>query len=1720
MSSESDSGRRPSATTVSTVAVQTGDSRIVVAILKSGMCVELQLVESKPNLLEIGSNLDETKKLLNEHEILLVKLKAHEEGVRDLLCEADETAEAHKDQSQLYDEMGKTLGENWKALNQLLENRKKLLKMASEFFDQALEFAIKIDEAEDFLNSAQILEDLESLKQLLYHHQQLKKVLLTNSMVLLNKSQELIAVIKEFKAPGPKINSELIHGAHSSCMKIESLLEMLQDRRRQLEEQSHHQRCSLEQILQVYKWEQQVDEVMQWFQHHGETYLQNEQLGSSLTENEQLQQEQQELECKAKEFTSVVERLKGEADEMLLNAEITDNEQLAFQNQKMKLMYEEFWLLMKEREMLLQEAHDFFRSANKGFDVLGGIENQLKQLNCKALSLPELAKEHKTLCQAIEDATSDAVLKGQMLLSKVDSQSFRAVGIQEMIGYIQQRVDQLTGQCFADKELASKKQQLTASFDDHFEKVSGYLQACRSQLSSKLEPGSCLSESEDILNKYLVLSDQAKVIANELKHLEDIIKQAETFEVPEVMSFSEKFITLNAEWKGLCWNLNARVEHLQYYMNFLKQAEEVEASMRSFEDCYQSQTIEDSEETVRSVLELADSKWQLVLKNFLDLQDLAFNFKTAINMVNESLNLNLKKSVTVLENTIDLLDKRKLNLTEQWTSCQLHLNQIKSVKKQWKKFKEELKKTIHGLKMLEDDLVPKSNFDLGCNLEAIVKLQDKLNKAKPQLQQLNAEVEYRIKTAELWTLKGVSTKERNEKMMEFIKLHQQIKNKIKDYEIVLLKAIKFHQTTQESGELEYPETLTIPDNSSQAKIRLRQHQEKQAHVSHLYKLSLTLAMDIISTTQHSKFIQASVDSLQQKLEVLESGSIQWSAKAYQHGEELETNLHYCTTKEEISELKESYKDLKRKFNNLKFNHLKKNEKLRNLKVIRIQIQQVEMYIEKTEIFKKKMLQYVTKVRKVLEKHTPKSEVNRLEESLNELQKDVNELDKTMEEYKQNLDMTMHLQQAMEESQFWCEDTSGTVVRVGKYSSECKTKEAVGILYKQFEKFVWPTVPQQEERIQQITELAKQLYGPEEAKKIVKQMATKHNEILESMKELCNGLRDLESKLHNVMDSNGFTQSSPVDPDLQITNQTMEYHEQEKMINTSPKSSVDSSQVVKDNQALNLASVLVSDHSHVLGLPTEDVQSVTDKMKTSGPEDINAQYYTTILTQPFRMKMSQTKSGSPTKYFTDTERRIFALQLAENTQEHTELSMGDFGNHSEVSESNSPIECQVDKTENRGKLDSQTSQEHQFSYSHEILKVNSDGFVSNEITDSVTEDPNPQEAIELLHLSTEGSTVTEGDLQNELVADENLSIEEYECMSPDDISLPPLPDTPESILLHSETEVDKISRLSFHSPHAGSYSSQPQEQISCSRMTDTSESLAPVTPADKMNHPRLYSESGYHHASDPNPSVKPCTKYRSESSSFIHSPLTIPAPSIVSNTLSHVLKSQMVTNSSVCDSTCEVNERQLQTYDMHESITTQESLHDSNSDCFRKEMSSNENNLFTSSESLTVPHNVQNSVHDTGHHMDIIIHKEIRRTSRNTATCNLACTTPNFCKLMSNVSVVEGSPVTLEIEVTGLPEPTLTWYKNGQKLTTDQHLKISRKEGKHILYIEKVSDKDAGIYAVQAKNSNGAINSSAILQVQGNCHLRCFHVDFIDWFTCLGVLCLIYISLILMYILLT
>ncbi|KAI2525990.1 coiled-coil domain containing 141, partial [Homo sapiens] len=628
MSSQGSPSVALSTTTVSSVAVQAGDSKIVIAVIKCGKWVQLQLAESQPNLLEIGSSQDETKKLLHDHELLLAKLKALEDRVWELLQEADKTAEENKDQSQVYDAMAETLGEAWAALVSMLERRTELLRLTSEFFENALEFAIKIDQAEDFLQNTHEFESAESLKSLLQLHEHHTKELLERSLALLNKSQQLTDFIEKFKCEGPNVNPELTQGAHSSCLKVDRLLELLQDRRRQLDKYLKQQWQELSQVLQICQWDQQENQVTCWFQKTIRN-LQEQSLGSSLSDNEDRIHKQEELIIKA-----------------------------------------------------------------KAFDVLGRVEAYLKLLKSEGLSLAVLAVRHEELHRKIKDCTTDALQKGQTLISQVDSCSSQVSGIHEMMGCIKRRVDHLTEQCSAHKEYALKKQQLTASVEGYLRKVEMSIQKISPVLSNAMDVGSTRSESEKILNKYLELDIQAKETSHELEAAAKTMMEKNEFVSDEMVSLSSKARWLAEELNLFGQSIDYRSQVLQTYVAFLKSSEEVEMQFQSLKEFYETEIPQKEQDDAKAkhCSDSAEKQWQLFLKKSFITQDLGLEFLNLINMAKENEILDVKNEVYLMKNTMENQKAEREELSLLRLAWQLKATESKPGKQQWAAFKEQLKK--------------------------------------------------------------------------------------------------------------------------------------------------------------------------------------------------------------------------------------------------------------------------------------------------------------------------------------------------------------------------------------------------------------------------------------------------------------------------------------------------------------------------------------------------------------------------------------------------------------------------------------------------------------------------------------------------------------------------------------------------------------------------------------------------------------------------------------------------------------------------------------------------------------------------------------------------------------------------------------------------------------------------------------------------------------------
>ncbi|XP_054362087.1 coiled-coil domain-containing protein 141 isoform X4 [Mirounga angustirostris] len=1465
MSSQGSPGVEFSTTTVSSVAVQAGDSRIVIAVIKCGKWVQLQLAESQPNLLEIGSSQDETKKLLHDHELLLAKLKALEDQVWELLQEADKTAEENKDQSQVYDAMANTLGEAWAALVSMLEGRRELLRLSSEFFENALEFAIKIDQAEDFLQNTQEFESAESLKSLLQLHEHHTKELLERSLILLNKSQQLTDFIEKFKCDGPNVNPELIQGAHNSCLKIDSLLELLQDRRRQLDKDLKQQQQELGQVLQLFQWDQQENQVTCWFQKTIRD-LQEQSLGSSLSDNEELICKHEELIIKAKEWNSAVEKLKSDALGILLSKGYVEKEHLQLSNQKLHQLQGECDRLMVERKTWLKKANVFFNSANKAFDVLGRVEAYLKLLKSEGLSLPVLAARHEELHREIKDCTADALQKGQALISQVDSCSSRVTGVREMMGCIERRVDQLTQQCSAHKEFALKKQQLTASVEGHLKKVEMSIQKISPVLSSAMDVGSSLSESGKILSKYLELDMKAKETAHELEAAAKLMTEKNEFEPDEVALLSSKAKWLEEELKILGQSIGSRSQVLQTYVAFLKSSEEVQEQCQSLKEFYQTEILQKEEDDAEAKhrSDSAEKQWQLFLKRSFLTQDLGLEFLNLINMAKRDEILNAKSEVHFMENTMESQKAEREELSHLRMTWQLKAIASKPVKQQWGAFKEQLRKTTYNLQLLQEALMPVSALDLGGSLQTILGLQKKWNEMKPQLQQLNDEVQYIIKESEELSGKGAPMKEKSQQLKGLIHLHQTQKERIQDYEDILYKVVQFHQVKEKLGhlnksrEMELLEEPKDLDDAHEAQVHLSRSQEKQAHIDHLHELALSLGVDVISSVLRPNCSNISAKNLQQQLDLLEGDHVNWRAKAQEYERTLTCSLEYCTSRDKINELKESFKDIKKKFNNLKFNYTKKNEKARNLKALKYQIQQVDVHAEKIQALKKKMEKVENKTSDSFLNY-PNNKVNVLLEAMKDLQKHVNEFEKVVTDYKVNLDLTEHLQEMIEECHFWCEDASATVVRVGKYSTECKTKEAVEILHQQFNKYIGPSVPQQEERIQEISDLAQRLYGFEEGQKYAEKIVAKHKEVLESITELCVSLTELEEKLKQG-----------------------------------------------------------------------------DILKTN----VNLEDFINLLKEPARNKQT-----------------LF-------NEERNKAQVAGVWAISGTGEGQRPPHLKQPPCDR------------------------------------------------------------EGAVQGRLPPADILSGEEYECVSPDDISLPPLSGSPDSPLALAAMDVEQHA-----SPALSLHTSSYRMQTGASSAGEAQESgiPPPAALADAYSDNR---ETFSSHFERPYPQSKaelPLTSRGFLEKSTAFCKISAKHPESMPS---------------------EVHERASQQHPQAQGslLETREKVHVDNNITKTRDRLHASQDAFSGLGLRSGP--------SRAYQRQTVPQEEIKCTSAKNTVVSLTGQAPNFSRLLSNVTVMEGSPVTLEVEVTGFPEPTLTWYKKGQKLSADGHLEVLHKETRHLVFIPK------------------------------------------------------------------
>ncbi|XP_043515961.1 obscurin isoform X6 [Frieseomelitta varia] len=101
------------------------------------------------------------------------------------------------------------------------------------------------------------------------------------------------------------------------------------------------------------------------------------------------------------------------------------------------------------------------------------------------------------------------------------------------------------------------------------------------------------------------------------------------------------------------------------------------------------------------------------------------------------------------------------------------------------------------------------------------------------------------------------------------------------------------------------------------------------------------------------------------------------------------------------------------------------------------------------------------------------------------------------------------------------------------------------------------------------------------------------------------------------------------------------------------------------------------------------------------------------------------------------------------------------------------------------------------------------------------------------------------------------------------------------------------------------------------------------------------------------------------------------------------------------------------------------------------------------------------------------------------------TRPKLLKKLADQRINEGDTLKLIFEVGGTPDPEVKWFKDGEEVSTDARIKITRdskRQESYNLTVTLVKGSDAGIYEVRAENELGFVTSKSKVLIMTPPHI--------------------------------
>ncbi|XP_054013283.1 titin isoform X3 [Hylaeus anthracinus] len=1087
-------------TTISTIAVQSGETRLVIALLQSGEWLRLKVLEVQPELTKLGGSLEEATEFSNAHDEVLLRLQSKQSPVEELLRQADQLISNQRPRAEVYAAMAETLGQAWRDVNELLERRKQILDSNVLFQCRAEECRENMRALEMACNDTLLPIEIEAVKNFLSKIHDLRKNMLEALMGALQEGKNLLDRLKEIANEGTldsrpdRIKLEADH----AVLKVERWLEELHDRRRLIETSFRSRKTQLEQCLALALLATDLRDLEEILNDRIAALSSTcDQLGDSASSAEILLFELKKLQAEAKEFQDRSIKI-TKSTERLVSSGHFAGEQATEQAYAILGAAADYVNDLDQYEALLNRAVTFFDSARSALTKLDQLEIQLVTTEHPPFSTG-LARFHAQMVATIEDVTSKPLAEGYALLDVTGRGAPGAEGVKRTVEELENRKIRLMERCTAHEKENLEISRTINTFLDKRDELRKWLSSIpEAFLQGHQDMGSDVPMAEDFCRLHRQLLNDLERRSGEVRNLEfEILPIKDRLEESQKIELQSKVADLENSWSKTKDLVATRIDLGTLYCQFHVDAEKLTREIESIENELTRHTDVFDEVKVEEL----ERRWKDLQPLYAKLSSNGKTFLDAAVKIDDPY-LDVHRACLCVQTLLDKFANKQLQL-KRVTSEILMEKRIEYERKI-----EESTKTLETITTYSEQLYPVIRTQSSETMDILQDLQSSKLRVPFELNKAVKELDSRIRSMNTLGQKG-DAQVAEEIMKRLQQAHSNMRTTATDYEILLDSLISIFQNIEDIKreidqlKIQAERVMSLKSIHEVETASSELDMKKKVINDRLGQLNAKTE-EVVATIRKQEPPEAAAQDIEKLNHAALLAVIDFTFYECQM-KQIEEHRRTCVFAEDLERIHSELHDL--------------NEHLRsvdakigeNLQVVRNAAASFVQFEKTVKILEERIETFIKTTEESVSVLTPQiaSDISSLRERWRNLREKV-------EETKKRMNLSVDYFVLLEEAKDWNRTGSKLLMAIARKATMVKAPKDATELLQEIEEYLKPGEEMQEKRIEKLKQLSTIVFGTDRLPQF-NEVIVENRQMLDSFAVVSSELRTLAENLRNTED---------------------------------------------------------------------------------------------------------------------------------------------------------------------------------------------------------------------------------------------------------------------------------------------------------------------------------------------------------------------------------------------------------------------------------------------------------------------------------------------------------------------------------------------------------------------------------------------------------------------------